>query len=326
MKRIEGDITSGQFQNLYLLYGSEDYLKRQYKDKLIKALVNEGDNMNFSKYEGSGISVPQIIDQSETMPFFAERRVILMEDTGFGKKTPEDMGEYLSEIAASTIFIFVETEMDKRSKLYKAAKAVGRDIEIQMPDEKILAAWVRARLKSAGKTMNGGAWGEFLLRTNESMDNMDREMEKLISYVGDRSEVTIDDVRAICIPQVETKIFDMINAIAAKDTYKTLDLYHDMLSAKEPAMRILYMIVRQFRQMKVIKELNHHGDNVGTIARKVGSPDFAVKRNMQLANNFSDDDITNLLEDAATYEQQVKTGRMDENMAVELIMMKYSKK
>lgn len=324
MRRIDEDIKSGQFKNLYLLYGEEDYLKKQYKDKLLAALVTPGDNMNFSRYESNQISIPQIIDQAETMPFFADYRVILLEDTGMGKKTPEDLADYLSSIASATIFIFVEKEIDKRSKLYKAAKETGRDIEINMPDENTLAKWVGGRLKDSGKQMKREAWSEFLNRTNDSMDNMDRELEKLITYVGDRTQIELVDVQTICIAQVETKIFDMINAIAAKDTKKTLELYHDMLSAKEPPMRILYMIVRQFRQMKVIKELKSHGENFATIGKKVGAPDFAVKRTASLANNFTDQEIKHLLEDAASFEQKVKTGCLDETMAVELVMMKYS--
>lgn len=326
MKRIDDDIASGQFKNIYLLYGEEDYLKLQYKNKLLAALVNEGDDMNFSKYEDSGINELQVIDQAETMPFFADHRVILIENSGFGKKMPEKLGEYLSTIPDFTILIFVEPTADKRGKLYKAAKAAGRDIEINMPNESDLAKWVGGLLKESGKQMKREAWAQFLIMTHDSMDNMARELEKLVTYVGDRSQITLEDVNEICVSRVETKIFDMINAIAAKDLRKTLDLYHDMLAAKEPPMRILYMIVRQFRQMKVIKQLSEFGDNAGSIARKVGSPDFAVKRTLQLARNYSDSEISQLLADAADFETKVKTGQLDEKLAVELIIMKYAGK
>ncbi|SDZ87200.1 DNA polymerase III, delta subunit [Pseudobutyrivibrio sp. ACV-2] len=324
MKRIDEDIAKGQFRNIYLLYGEEDYLKLQYKNKLLNALVAEGDDMNFSKYQDSGINELQVIDQAETMPFFAEHRVILIENSGFGKKMPEKLGEYLSTIPDFTIFIFVEPTADKRGKLYKAAKAAGGDIEINMPNESDLARWVGGILKESGVQMKKEAWSQFLIMTHDSMDNMARELEKLVSYVGDRKQITIDDVNAICVSRVETKIFDMINAIAAKDLRKTMDLYQDMLAAKEPPMRILYMIVRQFRQMKVIKQLADFGENSGTIARKVGAPDFAVKRTLQLARNYTDKEISRLLEDSADFETKVKTGQLDEKLAVELIIMKYA--
>ena len=257
------------------------------------------------------------------MPFFAEHRVILIENSGFGKKIPEDLGNYLSEIPEFTIFIFVEPAADKRGKLYKAAKAAGRDIELKMPDENILAKWVGAQLNSAGKQMKRDAWSQYLIMTHDSMDNMARELDKLIAYVGDRNQITLDDVNAVCIARVETKIFDMLNAMSAKNMPKTMDLYQDMLAAKEPPMRILATIVRQFTQMKVIKELSSFGNNASTIARKIGVPDFAVKRTMQLANNFSQQEIADLLKDAADFEEQFKTGRLNEKLAVELLMMKY---
>ncbi len=326
MRRIDEDIKNGQFQNLYLIYGEEEYLKLQYRNKLIAALVNEGDNMNFSKYTDTGINVNQVIDQAETMPFFAEHRVILIENSGFGKKMPEELGEYLSTIPDFTIFIFVEPSADKRGKLYKAAKAAGRDIEINMPNETVLTQWVGAMLKDSGKQMKKDAWIQFRDMTDSSMDNMKRELDKLVTYVGDRSQITIEDVNAICIPQIETKIFDMINSIALKDLPKTMDLYQDMLSAKEPPMRILYMIVRQFRQLAVIRELKEQGESSASIAKKIGMQDYIVRKNEALIRNLGSKEIKNLLVDAATFEQQVKTGLLDENLAVEMIMMKYAAK
>jgi len=325
MKRIDEDIKANSYKNVYLIYGEEDYLKNQYKNKLIKALVSDGDNMNFSKYDADNLDVPRIIDLAETMPFFAEHRVILITDSGLMKKSDEAMADYLSNVAAGTIFIFVESEVDKRAKTFKAAKGYERDIEFVMPDENLLTRWMGAKIKAAGKTMKSDAWAEFLNRTDESMDNMDKEFEKLISYVGDRPEITLADVTAICVPKVETKIFDMLNAIAAKDTKAAMDLYNDMLAAKEPPMRILFMIVKQFRQMRVIKELAGHGENITSIAAKTGMRDFAIKRMASLSKNFTVKDIDNLLSEACELEQRVKTGRLDENLAVELIMMKYSR-
>ena len=76
MKSIDEDIKTGQFQNVYLLYGEEAYLKRQYKEKLLKAMVTQGDTMNFSAYEGKDINPKELIDLSETLPFFKEKRMI----------------------------------------------------------------------------------------------------------------------------------------------------------------------------------------------------------------------------------------------------------
>lgn len=325
MKTIDEDIKNGQFKSVYLLYGSEDYLKKQYRDKLCRALVGEGDTMNFSKFEGENIVVEEMIDLSETLPFFADYRVILVEDSGFFKKSNETLAEYLQECPETTHFIFVESEIDKRSKTYKAANKNGSAVEFTMLDERMLAQWIGARLKAEGKTITRDAWAEFLNRTNDSMENMDKEIEKLISYTHDKDGITKEDIEAICIGQIHTQVFEMINCIAQKDPKRVLEYYHDMLAAKEPPMRILFLIVRQFRQMIVIKELAANRVDNSSIARKVGMPDFAVRKNLGLCRNFSIPQMQELLIDAADCETQVKTGQLDERMAVELLMMKYAK-
>ena len=87
MKTIDQDIKNKTFKNVYLFYGEEAYLKKQYKDKLKTALAQEGDTMNVASYEGKAINPKEIIGLAETLPFFAERRVILIENSGFFKNS-----------------------------------------------------------------------------------------------------------------------------------------------------------------------------------------------------------------------------------------------
>ena len=69
MKSLNEDIKTGQFKQAYLLYGEEAYLKKQYKDKLTKAMLPEGDTVNYAYYEGKGTNPAELIDLAETMPF-----------------------------------------------------------------------------------------------------------------------------------------------------------------------------------------------------------------------------------------------------------------
>ena len=91
MKTIDNDIKTGQFKQIYLLYGEEQYLIRQYRDKLKHALAADDDTMNFSAFSGSDINQKEIIDLAETLPFFADRRLILIEDSGLFKKVPKNL-------------------------------------------------------------------------------------------------------------------------------------------------------------------------------------------------------------------------------------------
>lgn len=79
VKNISKDIENEDFKRVYLIYGEEKYLVRNIKNKLIKAIVNDGDNMNFSKFSGKDCDVTKTIDLAETLPFFAKYRVVLLE-------------------------------------------------------------------------------------------------------------------------------------------------------------------------------------------------------------------------------------------------------
>ena len=98
MKKIMQDIKENNFERFYLLYGSEDYLKHQYRDKLIKALVDAEDNMNYSYFEGKKINVSEMLDIGDTLPFFADNRVIVVENSGLFKKTPEGFEKRLENL------------------------------------------------------------------------------------------------------------------------------------------------------------------------------------------------------------------------------------
>ena len=124
MKSLNEDLKTGQFKQIYLLYGEEAYLKKQYKDRFVKAMLPEGDTFNYSYYEGKGVNPKEIIDLAETMPFFAERRLIVLENTGFLKNACPDLADYVKQMPETTNMIFVEEELDKRGKLYKAINSV----------------------------------------------------------------------------------------------------------------------------------------------------------------------------------------------------------
>ena len=124
MKQINEDIKQGIFKQIYLLYGEERYLRRQYRDRLQKALCGD-DDMNVHFYEGKDVPVGQIIDLAETLPFLAERRVIFLTDSGLFKSGGEKMAEYLQAPCETTFFVFAEGDVDKRSKLYKTVQKAG---------------------------------------------------------------------------------------------------------------------------------------------------------------------------------------------------------
>lgn len=324
MKTIDNDIKMGQLKNVYLLYGTEDYLKRQYRDKLKHALVEPDDTMNFSAYEGKDINPKELIDLSETLPFFKEKRMILVENSGFFKNSCDDLAEYMSQVPESTCFVFVEEEVDKRSKLFKAASRAGSAVEFETPKEDMLIRWILGRIQREGKKITQSVMQLFLSKTGSDMENIDKELEKLICYTLDKTEISAADVEAICTGQTENKIFEMIDAISAKNQKKALDLYYDLLALKEAPMRILFLIARQFQNLLLIKSMSAKGYPAVSIAKTAGMPSFAVQKNLRQAGAFKINQLKEAIEDCGQAEEDVKTGRMADHLAVELLIVKYS--
>ena len=102
MKNLVQDLKTGNFKHIYLLTGEEVYLRSQYKKKLQEALVSPEDTVNINFYQGKGISVQELIDQAETMPFFSERRLLVIEDSGFFKSASPELAEYLEQVPETT--------------------------------------------------------------------------------------------------------------------------------------------------------------------------------------------------------------------------------
>lgn len=324
MKTIDEDIQTGNFKNCYLLYGKEAYLKKQYRDKLLHAMVAEGDNMNFSSYEGKDVNPDELIALAETLPFFAARRVILVQESGFFQKSSEAIADYLKEICESSCFIFVETEVDKRTKTYKAAGKAGTAVEFGEQKEAVLTRWVLGRIAKEHKKITKEAMQLFLGSAGTDMNTIDRELEKLLCYTMQREVIEPADVKAIVTDRIENKIFEMVDAIAVRSQKRALHLYGGLLAAREAPMRILYLITRQFRILAEVKELAKKGCASRDIAQKTGVPEFAARKYLQQAKGFSKARLIRALEEGAEVEEAVKSGRLGDKIAVEMMIIHYS--
>jgi DNA polymerase-3 subunit delta len=320
MQRINNDIKENSFKQVYLLYGDEGYLKRQYRDRLKNALCS-GDEMNTHFYEGKNISVGEIIDLAETLPFLAERRVIFISGSGLFKSGGEKMAEYLAAPNETSFFVFTEDEVDKRSKLFKAVQKNGYAAEFSAQDENTLKRWTAGILKREGKNITEGTLQLFLSKTGTDMENISTELEKLICYTLDRDVITDADVEAICTTRISNHIFDMVNAIADRQTDKALSLYYDLLALKEPAMRILFLIARQCNILLQVKSMKAKGFDNKTIGSAVSLPPFVVGKYVAQASRFKTSELKRAVEQCVEADEAIKSGRMNDIMSVEVLIM-----
>ncbi|MBB5264537.1 DNA polymerase-3 subunit delta [Catenibacillus scindens] len=324
MRTLNEHIKNRTFKNVYLIYGPEDYLRRQYRDKLKDAVLPEGDTVNYNYYEGKGTNVDEVIELAQTMPFFAPHRLIIMENTGFFATSSDKMAAFVKSIPETTILVFVEENVDRRNKLFKAVTQTGYGANMESPSQDTLVQWIGGILKQNGRKITKNDVITFLSLVSLDMENIRQELEKLVCYTMGRDVVTEADIKAVCSVHTESRIFDMIGAVAGKNKRQALALYNDLQTLREPPLRILYLMSRQFNTLLQIRELSGQGFPNHIIAQRTGMKEFVVKKNSGLARRFSVEELRQAVEFCAQMEEDVKTGKLPDQIAVELVIYKYT--
>ena len=149
-------------------------------------------------------------------------------------------------------------------------------MEFTTQDSNTLMRWVLGMMKKEGKQITQRDMELFLQKTGTDMGNIERELEKLLCYTMGRDVITKADIEAVCTTQITNHIFDMLRAVTDKNQKKALDLYYDLLALKEPPMRILFLLARQFNLILQVKELVKK-DMTRQIGKKAGLQPFVVR-------------------------------------------------
>ncbi|MFI3237995.1 MAG: DNA polymerase III subunit delta [Lachnospiraceae bacterium] len=321
MKRILEDIKNQSFHQVYALVGSEAYLRKQYKEKLLSALVQPDDTMNVHYVQGKEAVIPKLIDYAETLPFFADRRVIVVEDSKLIKQGGEELSKYFEAPCESTIWILVEEEFDKRSKLYKQILKIGLCVEFVQQDMTTLKKWVASLIKKEGKNITRESLELFLESTGAEMTVISTELEKLFCYTLDKDVIDATDIEAICVPKVSSHIFDMVDGIAYKQEARVMKLYYELIELREPPIRILFLIARHMNILLQIKDLQHRGINQKEMATKVGVPPFTISKYTKQASAYTIEALKSALSQCIKADEAIKTGKMTDTLSVEVLML-----
>ncbi|MCR5791136.1 MAG: DNA polymerase III subunit delta [Lachnospiraceae bacterium] len=320
MNSIDEDIKTGEFARIYLLTGEEGYLRLQYRNKLKKALCRPEDTLNVATFTGKELPTEEIIDFANTMPFMADRRVVFIEDSGAFEGDSDGLSAFMGEVPSECCLIFNQEKVDKRKALYKAIQKHGRIVQFTKPSDEVLERWIAGRVTEAGLKLRRSALTLFLLQVHSDMQTMSNELDKLIAYCLSQGEITEADVRTICTVQTEDRIFEMIEDIVLKKRKEALDAYYDLLSLKEPPMKILSLIGGQFARLLTVRGLKQEGFSQDEIAKREKLHPYAVKKSLQSASRYREEELLHILEKCAAYDEAVKRGRLHEVMSVELLI------
>ena len=324
IKVINNHIESHSFSRIYLFFGEEQYLVKQYVNNLVDAVMPDRNSMSFSHYVSDKCDVNSICSDAVTMPFFDEFKVALIEDSGYFNSSNEKIKDMIPEIGEQNILIFCEMNVDKRTSTYKTAAKYGTVLEFNTPKEDDLIKWVIGRFTKENIRIQNGVPEVLVSLAGDNMLNLSNEVEKLCCYVMDKGTVTHDDLSVMCSSRIEDKIFEMCDAIGQHDSKTAISRYNDLVALKTQPMAIISMISRHFRILAQLSFIQSGKDSKLSAKEKaelVGIKSFAVKKYLPQLKNQTTAELLKKSELCLAADYAVKSGSMsDTNSAEKLIL------
>lgn len=329
MKELKEQLSKKAFSSVYLFTGEEKFLIDVYLTRFLdKIFEGQDKTMNLDQFNVDTKDLEKITSSLETLPFFADKRVVVVRDLGLFEKKKifaAELAETLAIVKDTSICFIIETKVDKRSKLYKYINKNGTFHEFNYLKEKELIDYIARELKKHHKKISSRTVSHFLHNVGYDLNSINIELAKLIDYCSEGEVVTEEDIEEVCVKHLESRIFDLVDAIGNKNRKVALNLFYDMLALREPISRILFMISRQINLLFQVKlfALQHYSKQ--DMAKEVKLPPFVVEKIQRQSNNFEMDRLKKILKKLLDLEFEFKSGRINPETGLELMIIEMSK-
>ena len=321
MRDIRKDVKLRDFAPVYLIFGEEAYIRKNYRNQLVKALTAPGDSLNYSVFSGSETDPSEVISLAMTMPFMAEKRVILVKDSNFFKKTADDIADYLENPSPDTVLIFDESAVDKKTRTYKAAKKAGFDTEALSLKGKKLEEWIAASFKRNGKLIREETVKLLVDRVGGDLSVLDSEIKKLSAYASDRDSVTSDDVLLMVPRSPSYNVYQMIEAIGNKKVNLAVGIYYDMMVEKQNAYGVFSLLCSHFRRMLTVSDMKEQGADLQEISAALGLADWQVNKYLTQSRRFTRQKMIKAIDECVRAPREIFQGKILEDAAMELLII-----
>lgn len=318
-KLLSEEFKKGEFHPLYLLYGEERYLLSYYKKLFVKAF-SENEGINLTEVEEVG-DTDKLIDLAETLPFFADYRLLLFDEKLNGrKKLSEDFIAYLKRSPATTVILFLEEKVDKRSAFYKTVKERGLILPCTVQDPAFLERFALQIFKKEKKQITRSALRFLLERSGSSMYRIEAECNKILSYLGEEEEIREETVELLVKKLPEDKIFDLVEAMGNGNREKLFRYYADLLQLEESPSKIRNMMKNNLTKLLLVRERLTEGQSERDIAAALSMEPWRVSRFTREARGYTVQALENLLHSWLRLEEEIRQGKLEERTALELLL------
>ena len=272
-------IKSGKIPSLLLLFGEENYFVTEAVRLVTDAVVPaESRDFNLAVFHGRGLQPRELLEQAQTFPVFSPRRLVLLKNV---EEVPAEQLEhllpYLEDPVPETVLLVAGGKLDTRRKFFKKFKEVGVFIEFKRVYDNQLPNFIRDLAKQRDVGFTAAALALFCKRVGTNLSEASGELEKLISYMGDRSLIEEDDVAAVVTDARVESVFDLTDALGEGRRAEALRLLGRLLDEGQAPLMVLAMLTRHFRQLWKTKELVDRDTPQKDISRRVGISPYFLK-------------------------------------------------
>lgn len=340
-KNMIKDIKDNNLKNVYLLYGSEIYLKEYILNEIKKKYIDKAfETLNYVHIDGKETTADLIINACETLPFMSDRKIVVVEDLAIfsSKKEGQSIDEdefcrYMGNTNQSTCLIFIlnDIKIDNRKKIIKTIKKHGAIIELLRLKDTELIKWVQSLFSKNQKKISIGNINYFLhqvgyfdINSDRTLYDLENEINKICSYIGSRNTVEKEDMEKVLVRSLQNNIFALVDALGQKKSDIALSIFNDMILGNEPIQRIFPMIIRQLRLLILTKIYEEKGYSQGDIAKKINLPNFVTNKLLTQSKDLSLKDLNKAIETALDIDRSIKTGRIEGKLAIEMFISEFS--
>ncbi|OLP65519.1 hypothetical protein BACPU_16070 [Bacillus pumilus] len=331
---IWNDLKRGDIHPVYCLYGKETYLLQETATKLRQAVVDEETkDFNFSVFDMEEVPLEQAVTDAETFPFMGERRLVVIKNPFFltAEKKKEKiehqlsvLESYLEQPAPYTILVLLAPyeKLDERKKITKLLKKKAAMVEAKELNPKETTDFTITLAKTEGKTITAEAAEQLVMLCGGSLSSIFQEIRKLSTYIGERVAIEVSDVNQLVARSLEQNIFELINQIVNRRRSEAMQMFYDLLKQNEEPIKILALISNQFRLILQTKYFAQQGYGQKQIASNLKVHPFRVKLAMDQARLFSEDELKRIVKDLSTIDYEMKTGKKDKQLLLELFLLR----
>ncbi|MDD3335178.1 MAG: DNA polymerase III subunit delta [Eubacteriales bacterium] len=323
-------VKSGAVAPVYLMEGTEEYIKQQGLVQLCHKLLPEGlEEMNLTDLtDPDGDTV---IAAAETLPFMSEKRIVIIRECSLivssrkaeDEKKAEMILGYLQHVSPSACLVFyVKGKADGRKKLYTTLKKQNAIVDFSPMNDAECAGWTMKTMRRMGKALDRPTADKLVFTVGHDAALLKQEMEKLAAFLEQREQVAAEDIDAICTRSTECTVFQMVDAQVAGKNDEAFGLLSDMVRSGEERMGILAMLLRQYRLLYHMRCLMDERTPQNAQASLLGVPPFAVARTQQQARSFEKERLKRAYDELLDYEYKLKSGQAPQEGCAENALLR----